>query len=331
MNGGKTWTSIDPSSAFFPVELRPVFMSANGGAVPADLFSDSSMVSLPRHYAVVDVEHNHAFAVVTDDYNLVTNEQAYQQAKKIIKQVFQMTAMEDMACLNVTMPTTRSFCHIDLIHKKADFAPWEEDNWTAFLRITNSYNRTRRLRFELGFCRWICLNGMIFGSKSVEFSFAHTHRGVDRIERLAENLGDIRELETQLKGQLNNLRRFYVPEEMMLPTLCKAFDIRVPQDLNNKPRRINELIELREHASTLTNRYFKEIGPNGYAALNVLTDYATRPVGGIAPEAQIHGLQQKASTWMEDFIREMQQPTFSFQQYLAGHLESAAVIRALQA
>lgn len=91
----------------------------------------------------------------------MTNQQAYDQASDIMKKVFQTTRLEDLICLNVTMPSSRSFCHIDLIHKDADFLPWENDKWTAFLRITNSYNRTRLLRFEPGFCRWICLNGMI--------------------------------------------------------------------------------------------------------------------------------------------------------------------------
>jgi hypothetical protein len=90
------------------------------------------------------------------------------------------------------------------------------------------------------------------------------------------------------------------------------------------------LLELRKHAAVLTDKYFSDLGPNGYAALNVLTDYATRPVGGIAPEAQVHGLQQKTSTWMEGFIREMQQPTFSFDHYLADYRESADVINALE-
>lgn len=122
---------------------------------------------LERHFAVVDVEREHPFSVVTDDYELVTNKEAYDRAADVMKKVFHATQMNDMECLNITMPKTRSFCHIDLIHKAADFSPWEKDKWTAFLGISNSYNRTRLLRFELGFCRWICLNGMVFGGKNI--------------------------------------------------------------------------------------------------------------------------------------------------------------------
>ncbi|OJU87179.1 MAG: hypothetical protein BGO13_03490 [Burkholderiales bacterium 66-5] len=146
----------------------------------------------------------------------MTNKAAYDMAAEVMKKVFHTTQIGDMACLNITMPKTRSFCHIDLIHKTADFSPWERDKWTAFLRISNSYNRTRLLRFELGFCRWICLNGIIFGSKSIEFSYAHTRRGMDRVDRFVENIGDIRKLETALTEKLHQLKRYHVPEKEML-------------------------------------------------------------------------------------------------------------------
>ena len=85
---------------------------------------------------------------MTDDYELVTNKAAYEMAAEVMKKVFHTTQISDMECLNITMPKTRSFCHIDLIHKSADFSPWEKDKWTAFLRISNSYNRVL-----IGHCR----------------------------------------------------------------------------------------------------------------------------------------------------------------------------------
>lgn len=326
----KKWEEIDPKAAFFPVELRPIYMKPTGSSEGQnDLFTADGLVQLQRHKAVVDVEKETAFAVVTDNYELVTNKAAYEQAEEVMKKVFQMTTIDDMACLNVTMPSTRSFCHIDLIHKSADFSPWEQDKWTAFIRVTNSYNRTRRLRFELGFCRWICLNGMIFGSKSIEFSYAHTRRGKDRIERFVENIGDIRKLEASLTEKLHNLERYYVPEKHMLPTLCRAFNIKVTPEVAQKKKRMEELVALREHTRQLTNNYFSEIGPNGYAALNVLTDFASRPEGVISREASINGLQHKASSWMEEFISEIKNSSFSFDNYLADYRETVEIIESL--
>lgn len=50
---------------------------------------------------------------------------------------------------------------------------------------------------------------------------------MDRIDRFAENIGDIRKLEAQLAVTLHQLQRYYVPEDNMMAILCRAFDIRV--------------------------------------------------------------------------------------------------------
>ena len=278
----------------------------------------------------MDVERQHPFAVVTDDYELVTNRAAYERAAEVMKKVFRTQQLADMECLNVTMPRSRSFCHIDLIHRTSTFSPWEQDKWSAFLRITNSYNRTRLLRFELGFCRWICLNGMIFGSKSIEFSYAHSRRGMDRVDRFVENIGDIRKLEESLSERLHQLKRFNLSEQEMLPLVCRVFGIEVDADVLGRKRRVQELLDLRKQVDRLTQAYFSEMGSNGYAALNVLTDFASRPTGVISPEASMHGLQQRVGSWMDDFVSASKSPGFDINQYLNSCRETARLIESLQ-
>jgi len=287
------------------------------------------MTELKRHLAVVDVERDAVFAVVTDDYELVTNQAAFELAGMVMRKVFHTTSMQDMVCFNLTMPKTRSFCHIDLIRRGCDFSPWDQDKWTAFLRISNSYNRTRLLRFELGFCRWICMNGMIFGRKSIEFSYSHTRRGVNKVDRFDDNIGDIRKLEAELIEALHQLKRYYVPESRMLPILCRAFDVEVDDSVQEKSRRTHDLREMRAHVKVLTHRYFSEMGPHGYAALNVLTDFASRPIGVISPEAMMHGYQQKTGEWMDEFVSAIKDPSFTFEKYLGRFQKSAEIIEAL--
>lgn len=323
----RKWSAMDPAVAFFPVELRPVFIEdpTQGG----DLFNMLSYQVLPRHQAVMDVERTHAFAVVTEDYRLVTNQEAYDLAAEALKQVFKFTSMADMACLNVTMPKSRSFCHIDLIHKKSNFEPWQQDRWTPFVRITNSYNRTRRLRFEIGFCRWICLNGLIIGGKSVEISFPHTKQFQDDMRRWHENLGDIKLLEKLFVAKLHNLQRFHVPSRWMLPLACKVFDVRLANDAPIKQRRADELVTFRQTIAELTRNYFTSMGEQGYAALNVLTDYATRPMGVMSPETMMDGFQHKAGDWIDDFTQQIERRDFTFETYLGEHLKTAEAIARL--
>jgi hypothetical protein len=318
----KAWKPKDPSAAFFPVKMRSLYMKKSSE-------KPVQYSKLPRHLAVVDVEKHHSFAVVTDDYQLVTNEEAYNRATEIMKKVFYITTMDDMVCLNVTMPKTRSFCHIDLIHKTANFSPWENDKWTAFLRITNSYNRTHLLRYELGFCRWICLNGMIFGPKSVEYSYAHTRRGIDRVDRFVENIGDIHKLELQLTERLHQLQRYYVPETNMLGIFCRAFDVKATEEVMGKPKRSEELKAVSDQVYRLSQSYYSEMGPHAYAVLNVLTDYATRPEGVIAPETRMHALQQKCGSRIDDFISAIQRPDFSFDSYIGDYRQTAEIFERL--
>jgi hypothetical protein len=96
-----------------------------------------------------------------------------------------------------------------------------------------------------------------------------------------------------------------------------------------KQRRVDDLLALRDQTKNLTKAYFTEMGPHGYAALNVLTDFASRPAGVIAPEASMHGLQQKAGSWMDDFISAIKNPDFSFDRYLADYRQTAEVIESL--
>lgn len=332
MSISTTWTPRNITEAFFPVELRPLFMPAKAEVgslfeLPTDEFGRYQ--KLQRHLAVVDVERSHPFAVVTDDYELITNKKAYEIADDVMKRVFLVTELSDMACLNITMPKTRSFCHIDLIHKTADFSPWKRDKWNAFLRITNSYNRTRQLRFEVGFCRWICLNGMIFGSKSVEFSYAHMRGCSEQIDRFVANISDIRKLERDLIEMLHQLKRYHVPEKEMLPLFCRVFDISVSEEDLKKKKRLLELKLMRNRIKTLTNDYFSDMGQHGYAALNVLTDYGSRPVGVFAPISSMHGLQQKAGSWIEEFISDISSTAFSFDAYLAHYRQTAQLIDSL--
>jgi len=152
---------------------------------------------------------------------------------------------------------------------------------------------------------------------------------MDQVHRFSDNIGDIRKLETQLIEKLHQLKRFYVPKEWMLALFCRAFDLRVDGDALKNRQRVSQLCEIKQQVSELTDRYFGDMGPHGYAALNVLSDYATRPKGVISAEAAINGLQQKTSDWMQAFISAISNSSFSFEKYLSEYRSSAERLAAL--
>lgn len=67
------------------------------------------------------------------------------------------------------------------------------------------------------------------------YELAVTRRGMERVDRFAEKIGDIRKLEAALTEKLHQLKRYHVPESEMLPILCRTFGIQVTRDVALKP------------------------------------------------------------------------------------------------
>lgn len=313
--------NTDLSQVFFTVEQRPIFLESSA--------KNHNFFEVPRFYAILDVERAYVFSVVAEGYRLVSNREAVEMGKFCFRQVFSGLTATGMEVFNIITPSTRSFCHVDYVHKDGGFEPWQNDRWMPFLRITNSYNRMKPLRFDLGFCRWICTNGMIFGKKSITFQYVHTREDLADSIEFHMSFGDLKDLEKEFIEKLHNLKRFYVPEDYMLAIVCRVCDIRAGKEDMCRPRRRKQLAKFCEHTSSLMRRYVDEFGPNGYAALNVITELASRPQLGISPAAMVDQLQKRSGDWTDDFIRQLQDPKFDFQTYLGDSLKTAGLLAQL--
>jgi hypothetical protein len=131
----------------------------------------------------------------------------------------------------------------------------------------------------------------------------------------------LRNLETAFIERMHNLKRFHVPQKHMLALACKAFEIRVTDEDLRKPRRRQQLLDFKDEISRLAAHYFKELGTNGYAALNVLTGFAARPPSYISQEAMIDPLQKRCGDWTVGFLRAIEDPAFDYVQYLGPFAE----------
>jgi hypothetical protein len=278
-----------------------------------------------RHKAIVDKERKRVLAVVTDDYRLITNAEAIERGKALFRQVFSETTNEKMELYNVILPASRSFCHVDFTLQGYTFAPAKGDDWFPFLRVTNSYNKTKPLRFDMGFCRAICRNGMIFDPRQVTVRRYHT-RGAERSDKdlAGLDLARLKAMEAHFLEKLLNLKRYAVPPAQMLPLVCKVFDLQVTSDQIAKPAAQERWKRVGQRVGQLTTQYFGDLGHNGYAALNVLTDVATRPKDiGLSEAALVHPYQARTGLWIDDFIHQIEQKSFTFEEYLASHQPSA--------
>jgi hypothetical protein len=172
------------------------------------------------------------------------------------------------------------------------------------------------LRFDLGFVRKLCDNGVIFEREAIEFKYDHTRTVFrDEIDFAAQH-GKLKTLEKKFIDYMTKLSDFSVPRQYGLPLMVKALEMRFAIDSSNPKKKQNAEKRLREFTNTagpLVNGYFKEIGENAYAIYNASTDYASNPrVTGSAN--LITGLQKRVGNWVEAFTTQPQ--PISFNEYL---------------
>jgi hypothetical protein len=305
----------------FPVALHPVFVAA--GFRQGNLFyENSSYRQVPGFKAVMAEDNGRVFAVVAQDYGLVTNKEALKLAESCFRAVFKLVKAEDMKVFNVIMPKTRSFCHVDFVHQEHGFNLSPKDRWFPYLRVTNSYNRMFALNFDIGFCRGICWNGVIFGRDNIEFKYHHTRSMADPVVSFEMRAGELVNLEDKFIAALRNLKRFHVPPQVMWPLTCKVFGYRMIEDPTLRQKELTE--ERKERVLKLRDQYFKELGQNGYAALNVLTDFASRPTAVLSPEMNINSMQKKSGDWVAEFVDAIEERNFDFETYLGEYARLVA-------
>ena len=316
----RTAKSIDINKAFFPVEEMPISFNNRAGY----------QRPISGYKAIVERDTGRVLSVVSSKYRLVLNREAYELADYVVRAIFEGKTLADFECFNILMPKTKGSCRIDLIipNNFNRLFGAERESWTPFVRISNSYNRTMVLKYEIGFCRWICLNGMIFGQTGITFSITHygsiTHKEIDKlIEKAKRQIGDIGSLWKAFEEKMNLLRSIPLPSSSALAIYCKAFDIIVnPKEVTKTQK---EGLALRaKQIVTASKDYFKELGNNAYAMMNVLSDYASFPEWANGNVNYVDGYQRRVGKWVDEFIEENKKANFSLSRYIGDDYQNTA-------
>ena len=313
---------VNLKEAFFKVEERPIYVNKffNG------------FHSIPDYKAIVDVDNENALSVVSKDYRLITSEEAYQIAELLIPKLFEEKTICDFIAFNIHMSKSKGSCIIDLIlpSGRRDLFGDKNECYTPFIRIWNSYNKTSKLKYEIGFCRWICLNGVIFGEVGFKFSAAHTSRHIgiqlnDIVEAGSKKLINVNTAWIELERKLSKVKEILMPQSLILAMYCKAFDISIdPKDLSIYQRESYAI-----QAKKLIDdgkEYFADLGNNGYAMYNVLTDYASYPP---VNSFKMNGYQQKVGQWLTEIVNAYESDNFKLSEFIGEYLDTAAFLESL--
>jgi hypothetical protein len=278
--------------------------------------------SLPinDYKAVVNIDTNQILSVVSKNYRLIKNQEALNIGKKVFSKLFPSVSENDWKIFKVISPLKGTFCHIDLIHEDVNLKTWDQDVWYPFLRVTNSYNKTFALTFELGFVRKLCSNGVIFSKKTVKVKFNHNQSNLT--SDIEVDVSDLKVLEEDFKKKIYNLSRFYVPKKYTFAMLIKATGISFNTDSLNKKIRDNE-IQKQQQLNSLTyelaDQYVANMGENALAAFNTITDiisnqdkYKLIPNYSLSANRYYHNI----SSWMKEYTEEAEKRDFSLDRYL---------------
>ncbi len=312
----------------FPVELSDIYYYIKKPEGQLNLFDleqrgDKEIDKVPGYKAVTNPETGRVFSVVTDGYRLVTNQEAIDLAKQCFQQLFGTRDVQQMDIFNIVTPQSQSFCHIDLIHKNYTINIWAKEMWLPYLRVTNSYNRSRALRFDLGFCRKLCDNGMIFESETIPYKFYHTRQDISPVGQFSVDFERLKSLEASFRESVARLSAYEVPREAILPLVCVALKLKFDVHSIDPARQAKEIERFngfKSGAQPLVSKYTDELGMNAYALLSVITDIASRPFFYRTPSWMMDNLQKRAGNWLENFVQEIRRSDFKLDQYMAGVL-----------
>lgn len=200
--------------ACFPVTLTDVYVG-----------DPASRAHRYRAVVPVDSESNEdPFAIVTDRYRLIRNEDVIDLGHEAFERVFGPHYCSRMSVFNVVMAKGRGSFFADFTTPELDCniplpglnalgeTNAEPSRHTFFLRTVNSYNRTQAVGLEAGICRWICKNGIIFGKQSIRFRHPHDktkQQLMDQIAQFAERLRP-----DELTGQIGDVYAVSLAQHM---------------------------------------------------------------------------------------------------------------------
>jgi hypothetical protein len=307
----------------FDAKLQPVYSSFR---FPDELFTQS--VDAPHYRAVVNQNTGKIVSIVSANYKLITNKEALEMGKDVFTQLYPNLKKDDLIPYKIVAPSTLSSAHIDLVHKNVNFNVWQQETWLPFLRVTNSFNRTHALLFEVGFVRKLCSNGVLFNKKSMKLKYVHDKS--DRIQ-LKNDIGGIIPVIEQFSYQCALLKDIEIPQENMFALLCLILKINLDVTDNKKViTKTKSLEKLAEKVWYLTQHYKPKLGMSAYSAFSIASDLVShndqyRVFPGYF--FNVRSYFTRPSVWMEDFTKEIQSKGFEMDKYLVPAIERLDAIK----
>lgn len=282
-------TNVD--EILFPVEEQRVFLQGYSHPIPG---FKAIIGNLGKGIKKI-------FSIVSDDYKLVKNNEAIQIGKDIHLNLFPKASSDSFEIFNIIVPDSKSFCQIDIVDKNYTLNIWKKEIYIPFIRIHNSYNKSRSLKFEIGFCRKLCDNGVIFEQNTVMLKYAHTKKSIKDKDLIKVDVTHLKNLENLFIQKTKTSLETNLPNKYFVPLAAKVLDRKFNLKEKNSTK-LNETKKKLEDFKSQINNYATfycakdNFGETAYAFFNVITDYASN--NSQVNANSINGLQTKCGSWI---------------------------------
>ena len=276
-------------------------------------------IAIPGKKALLNRSTGHVLGVVSKDYRVVTNQEAIGYAHQVCDRAFPGVTAVEWQAMRAAAPLTLSYAFIDLMHRTHvmnyyDTEIKKEDPFTPFLRVTNSFNGARALRFDIGFMRKHCANGVIFEEEVVTIKAAHSTEALEKL-KFEITSRSLPTMWDEFSNYLGRVRKIAMTPGQSILALNAV--LRPPQ---GKPEdslaRREGLKALSKDFSARLTSYQNELGPNAYAVFNTFTDIAARPPANRFFQKDRHTIEKRAGRWFKELANVSQQPTFDLNRWI---------------
>lgn len=301
---------------FFDVQEVPVEAVLHAGR------ESEWRMAIPGKKALVHRTTRSVLGVVGRDYRVVTNREAVQLARDVCAKAFPGISPGEWEPGRASGPQTRSYALIDLMHRTHVLNYWDNeikatDPFTPFLRVTNSFNGARALRFDIGFLRKHCSNGVIFEEAVATIRAAHSAEALQQLQvEITTGTRGLDLMWKEFSAFLSRVRRIEFNKEQSNLALDQV--LHLPKEKpRDSPARKQGIEMLRDDIAHRLEDYREEFGSNAYAVFNTLTDVAARPPDLAVFQTRRDTLEKRAGRWLRQLAEQSRQDAFDLNAWLS--------------
>lgn len=268
---------------------------------------ETRRINIPGKKALVNQRTGLVLGVVSRDYRVVTNQEAVDMARDVCEKAFPGLSSVEWEAKRAAAPGTLSYAHIDLMHRTHVLNYWDseikkDDPFTPFLRVTNSFNGARALRFDIGFMRKHCSNGVIFEEEVATIKASHSKEALAQlqIEITSRSLPQMWE---EFSKFLTSVRSISMTTDQSTLAVRTVLNLPDPKP-DDKVARVEGLHALSADFGSRLAGYQKELGSNAYAVFNTLTDIAARPPESPYFQKDRDTIEKRSGRWLKELAHQ---------------------------